>query len=169
MKVDRNKALWLAAAALAISGAYLAAETASVRFVDIAAKSGLTTPTTFGGRQQKDYILESTGAGAAIFDFDGDGANDIFIANGTTLDARGPAPLSQLYRNDGAGHFTDIAAKAGLTGRGWAQAACAGDFDNDGHPDLFVTYYGHNILYRNLGNGKFEDVTEAAKLPITGT
>jgi hypothetical protein len=138
------------------------------RFVDIAARAGLTTPTTFGGKQRKDYILEATGTGAAIFDYDGDGANDIFIANGATLNGAETPPLSQLYHNDGKGHFTDVARQAGLTRGGWAQAACAGDFDNDGHPDLFVTYYGHNTLYRNLGNGKFADITERSKLPVSG-
>jgi enediyne biosynthesis protein E4 len=138
-------------------------------FIDIARASGLTVRTTFGGRDRTDYILESTGTGVAIFDYDGDGANDVFIANGTTLDAGRLATPSQLYHNDGSGHFTDLAARAGLNRTGWAQAACAGDFDNDGHPDLLVTYYGHNALYRNLGNGKFDDETARAGLPVTGT
>lgn len=138
------------------------AEAPAIHFIDIAAQSGLTVPNTFGGRDKKDSILESTGTGVAILDFDGDGANDVFIANG-------PPSHSELYKNDGAGHFTEVAQQAGLTRVGWAQAACAGDIDNDGHPDLFVTYYGHNSLYRNLGNGKFEDITERAGLPLTGT
>jgi hypothetical protein len=139
-----------------------AAEAPTIGFLDIAAQSGLTVPNTFGGREKKDSILESTGTGAAIFDFDGDGANDVFIANG-------PPSLSELYRNDGTGHFTEVGRQAGLTRSGWAQAACVGDIDNDGHPDLFVTYYGHNSLYRNLGNGKFEDITGHAGLPVDGT
>ena len=139
-----------------------AADAPAIRFIDIAAQAGLIVPNTFGGREKKESILESTGTGAVIFDFDGDGANDIFIANG-------PPSRSELYHNDGSGHFTEIGAQAGLTRSGWAQAACAGDIDNDGHPDLFVTYYGHNALYRNLGNGKFEDITARAGLPITGT
>jgi hypothetical protein len=138
------------------------AEAPSVRFIDIAAQAGLTIPNTFGGRDKKDSILESTGTGVAIFDFDGDGANDVFIANG-------PPSHSELYKNDGAGHFTEVGRDAGFTRVGWAQAACAADIDNDGHPDLFVTYYGHNSLYRNLGNGKFEDITERAGLPVAGT
>ncbi|HLK67712.1 MAG TPA: CRTAC1 family protein [Bryobacteraceae bacterium] len=139
-----------------------AAEAPGVRFVDIAADAHLTVPNTFGGKDRNDSILESTGTGAAIFDFDGDGWNDIFIANG-------PPSHSELYRNDGTGHFTEVSQQTGLTRTGWAQAACVGDIDNDGHPDLFVTYYGHNSLYRNLGNGKFEEVTARAGLPVTGT
>ena len=138
-------------------------------FVDIAARSGLVQSNVFGGKAHKDYILEATGNGAAIFDYDNDGANDIFIANGTTLDRAAKPTPSHLYHNDGKGHFTDVAAQAGITRTGWAQAACAGDFDNDGNTDLLVTYYGHNTLYRNRGHGKFEDVTEKAKLPVTGT
>src|SRR5215472_337927 len=161
--------LAIAAGALAFISLALVADTPGFRFIDIAAQAGLTIPNTFGGKEKKDYILESTGTGAAIFDYNGDGANDIFIANGTVLNASGPPTRSQLYRNDGKGHFTEVGLQAGLTRTGWAQAACVGDFDNDGHPDLFVTYYGHNSLYRNLGNGKFEDITERAGLPVTGT
>jgi enediyne biosynthesis protein E4 len=139
-----------------------ATEVPIVNFVDIATQSGLTVPNTFGGKDTKQSILESTGTGAAIFDFDGDGANDIFIANG-------PPSRSELYRNDGRGHFTEVGQQAGLTATGWAQAVCVGDIDNDGRPDLFVTYYGHNVLYRNLGNGKFEDVTARSGLPVNGT
>jgi enediyne biosynthesis protein E4 len=139
-----------------------ATEVPSVNFIDIAAQSGLTVTNSFGGKDTKQSILESTGTGAAIFDFDGDGANDIFVANG-------PPSRSELYKNDGSGHFTEVGQQAGLTRSGWAQAACVGDIDNDGHPDLFVTYYGHNTLYRNLGHGTFEDITAKAGLPVTGT
>src|SRR3989442_12814869 len=87
-----------------------------IRLVDIAANSGLNLPNTFGGKDKKTYILESTGNGAAIFDYDGDGANDILVANGTTLEgapARSPRTL-QLYRNDGKGKFTDVSRDAGF-------------------------------------------------------
>src|SRR5262249_4649124 len=141
----------------------LAAAIPAVHFVDIARSAGLTHPNTFGGVDKKDYLLESTGTGVAIFDYDGDGGNDIFIANGTVLDrARSPAPHpSQLYRNDGKGHFTLVSREAGFTKEGWAQGVCAGDYNNDGHIDLLVTYYGSNVLYKNLGSGKFNDVTRA--------
>jgi enediyne biosynthesis protein E4 len=140
-------------------------------FEDVATHAGLTAKNVFGGLDRKDYILETTGNGVAIFDYDGDGRNDIFIANGTRLNNPPPASQSrsQLYRNLGNGHFQELGEEAGLTHAGWAQGVCVGDYDNDGHPDLLVTYYGHNVLYRNLGNGRFEDVTEHAKLPVTGT
>jgi hypothetical protein len=142
----------------------------SIRLVDIASTSGLTVKNTFGGREKKTYILESTGNGAAIFDYDGDGNNDILIANGTTLEgsAAGATHTVQLYHNDGGGKFTDVARQAGFTVEGWAQGVCVGDYDNDGKPDVLVTYYGHNRLYRNLGNGKFADATAAAHLPTAG-
>lgn len=131
--------------------------------------AGLTERITFGGETKKTYILETTGTGAAIFDVDGDGRDDIFIANGTVLDRAGQTgSRSYLYKNAGGEKFSEIGAEAGLVKEGWAQAACAADYDNDGHPDLLVTYYGSNVLYRNLGDGKFRDVTAAAKLPVAG-
>lgn len=136
-------------------------------FEDIAGEAGLTGKNVFGGLARKDYILETTGNGVAIFDFDGDRRNDVFIANGTRLDAKASGP-PQLYHNIGSGRFEDVARAAGFTQTGWAQGVCAADYDNDGRPDLFVTHYGHNILYRNLGSGKFEDATVKARLPVTG-
>lgn len=150
------------------AAAIVTAQSSGPYFTDIAAQSGLTLPVTYGGKASNDYILESTGTGAAIFDFNGDGFDDIFIANGTMLQPKGPPARSYLYRNDGKGHFTEVGLAAGLTRSGWAQAACVGDFDNDGRPDLLVTYYGHNSLYRNLG-GKFAEVTATAGLPTAGT
>ena len=141
-----------------------------IHLVDIAGVAGLKLANTFGGRDKKTYILETTGNGVAIFDYDGDGANDVFIANGTTLeglDKNGPR-TSHLYHNDGNGHFSEVSSAAGFTLEGWAQGVCVGDYNNDGKPDLLVTYYGYNRLYKNLGNGKFEDATGEAHLPVTG-
>ena len=157
--------MFLAAACVVCGGDHL-----PVWFEDIAVASGLTVPNTFGGKTRKDYILETTGNGAAIFDYDGDGAQDILVVNGTTLHpnvSSGPH-LPQLYHNDGRGHFTDVAAKAGLTVEGWGQGVCVGDYDNDGWPDMLITYFGHNRLYRNQRNGTFRDVTAEAKLPTAG-
>jgi hypothetical protein len=127
-------------------------------------------PNTSGGKTRKDYIVETTGNGVAIFDYDGDGAEDIFIANGSTLDRHpGTKRLPQLYHNNGQGHFTEVGEKAGFTVEGWGQGVCVGDYDNDGWPDLVVTYYGSNRVYRNLGNGMFRDVTAQAQLPVGKT
>ncbi|HLK17711.1 MAG TPA: CRTAC1 family protein [Bryobacteraceae bacterium] len=154
--------LIFASAAIAVNSA--------ISFVDVAPSAGLTVPNTFGGKARKDYILETTGNGVAIFDYDRDGAEDIFIANGTTLGESAPGRhLPQLYHNDGHGHFSEVAARAGFSVEGWGQGVCVGDYDNDGWPDLLVTYYGHNRLYRNQGDGTFRDVTAQAKLPFDGT
>lgn len=153
--------------ALILSFAFAEAPNKGIWFEDIAKSAGLTVENVFGGQARKDYVLETTGNGVAIFDYDGDGRNDILIANGTRLDSTAKSP-PQLYHNDGKGHFHNLAEAAGLNVTGWGQAVCIGDFDNDGHPDVLLTYYGHNILYRNKGDGTFEDVTEKAKLPTTG-
>lgn len=149
--------------------AALLAGAISLRFSEVTEKWGFGTATTYGNPATNTYILESTGNGAAIFDFDGDGRNDVLITNGSTLAAkRGEGPGLLLYHNEGDGHFREIGSAAGLKNPGWAQAACVADYDNDGHPDLLVTYYGSNRLFRNTG-GRFEDVTKAAGLPVTGT
>src|SRR6267378_1185056 len=124
-----------------------------VHFTDAAQKAGLTAPIVFGGENAKKYIIETTGTGTAIFDYDNDGWPDIFIVNGTTLEASraGKGPASFLYRNNHDGTFTDVTAKSGLTHTGWGQGVCVGDYDNDGFEDLYVTYYGKNVLYHNNG------------------
>lgn len=164
--MKRFAAYLLALAALAA----LCAQTAGIRLIDIAESAGLTLPNTAGGLERKTYIVEETGNGVAIIDYDGDGANDVFITNGTTLDPVKGAPprTSQLYHNDGRGHFTDVSRRAGFATEGWGQGVCAGDYNNDGRTDLLVTYYGHNILYRNAGEGRFQDASAAAGLPTTG-
>lgn len=132
-------------------------------FNNIAQKAGLTASNTFGEKHSSTYILESTGTGVAIFDYDNDGWPDIFLVNGTTLKgfpAEG-APTNHLYRNNHDGTFTDVTAQAGLSATGWGQGVCVGDYDNDGWEDLYVTYYGQNLLYHNL-RGKFEQVAEIA-------
>jgi hypothetical protein len=138
-------------------------------FTDIAKKAGLTDPVVFGGVNTKKYIIETTGTGVAIFDYDNDGWPDIFIVNGTSLDASpGKAPTSHLYHNNHDGTFTDVTKKAGLTHTGWGQGVCVGDYDNDGWEDLYVTSYGKNVLYHNNGNGTFTDVSEKAGVAGSG-
>ena len=135
-------------------------------FRNTAREAGLTAVTVFGGTETNKYLLETTGCGAAVLDFDADGWLDVFLVNGSVLEGfpRGSAPTSHLYRNRRDGTFEDVTGKAGLTQSGWGQGACAGDYDNDGFDDLFVTYWGQNRLYRNRGDGTFENVTGAAGL-----
>jgi hypothetical protein len=141
-----------------------------VHFTDVAQKAGLTAPVIFGGENTKKYIIETTGTGVAIFDYDNDGWPDIFVVNGTKLEglASGKAPTSHLYRNNHDGTFTDVTEKVGLTHTGWGQGVCVGDYDNDGFEDLYVTYYGKNVLYHNNGNGTFTDVGEKAHVEGSG-
>ena len=134
------------------------------RFEDVARSAGLLLPTTFGGRTANKYILESTGCGAAFFDYDQDGWLDIFLVNGSTLDVKPAGATNRLYRNNRDGTFVDVTEKAGLAQSGWGQAVCIGDYDNDGYDDLFITYWGRNHLHHNNGDGTFSDVTEQAGL-----
>jgi hypothetical protein len=101
------------------------------------------------------------GCGVALFDYDNDGWLDIFLVNGSTLKG-GRQPTSFLFRNNRDGTFTDVTAKAGLLCHGWGQGCCVGDYDNDGYDDLFVSYWGRNVLYHNNGDGTFTDVSEKA-------
>ena len=144
-----------------------------VTFTDIAAPAGLVHSTMYGGIDRKRFIIETNGSGVALVDVDNDGWLDALVLSGTRLkeDARedaafasGDAPTNRLYRNLGNGRFDDVTEHAGLRRTGWASGVCAGDYDNDGWTDLFVTYFGQNALFRNTGGGKFEEVTRAAGL-----
>jgi hypothetical protein len=149
-----------------------------VTLVDVAARAGLKEPSVYGGLVKKRFIIETNGAGVAFFDADGDGWVDALVLNGTRLKEgtreeeiwpAGRAPVSHLYRNNRDGTFRDITAEAGLRKTCFASAVCVGDYDNDGAADLFVTYFGQNVLYHNLGGGRFEDVTAKARLETAGT
>jgi hypothetical protein len=135
-------------------------------FSEIARAAGLNQLTVYGGARTNRYLLETTGCGAAVLDIDGDGWLDVFLVNGTTLEGfpSETAPMCHLYRNRRDGTFEDVTSRAGVGQTGWGQGACAADYDNDGHDDLFVTSWGQNHLYRNRGDGTFEDVTLGAGL-----
>ena len=136
----------------------------------MARESGLNAKTIFGGEHKNKYLLETTGCGAAFYDYDNDGWLDIFLVNGTRLEGfpAGSEPISRLFRNNRDGTFTDVTVKAGIGHAGWGQGCCIGDYDNDGWDDLFVTYFGKNVLYHNNGDGTFTDVSEKAGVASTG-
>ncbi|HWO37888.1 MAG TPA: CRTAC1 family protein [Candidatus Acidoferrum sp.] len=125
-------------------------------------------------RTDRRYVLETMGGGGiALFDCDNDGKLDIAVVNDSTIEQyrKGGDLMITLYRQDGnssAIHFSDITKASGLTTLGWGMAIAVGDYDNDGLPDLYVTGYGHNVLYHNLGNCKFEDVTTKAGVQAGG-
>jgi enediyne biosynthesis protein E4 len=121
-------------------------------FRNVAREAGLTHIVPNGGTTSKQFIIETTGSGVAFIDYDNDGLPDIFVVSG-------PEAPSRMYRNEGGGKFRDVSESLGLTRKGWGQGVCAGDFDNDGFTDLFVTYWGQNALYRNAGGKHFDDVT----------
>jgi enediyne biosynthesis protein E4 len=133
-------------------------------FINVAQASGLNVKTIFGGEHKNKYLLETTGCGVAFYDYDNDGWLDIFLVNGSRLEGFPPGkePTSHLFKNNRDGTFTDVTVKAGLAHSGWGQGVCIGDYDNDGFDDLFVTYYGKNVLYHNNGDGTFTDVSEKA-------
>ena len=135
--------------------------------MDVVKGSGLDVETIYGGVGKNKYLLETTGCGLAFYDYDNDGWLDVFMVNGWRLEgfAKGQEPHCRLFKNNRDGTFTDVTKGSGLDLRsGWGQACCVGDYDNDGYDDLFVTYYGQNVLYHNNGNGTFVDVTERAGL-----
>jgi hypothetical protein len=166
MRVPDGFALGLGACAL-VGTLSLGADPAAVPFSfrSAGADAGLDAVTIFGGRDVNRYLLETTGAGVAMFDYDNDGLPDLFFVNGTTLQGFPPGgePRPHLYRNRGGARFEDVTMAAGLSEQwGWGQGACAGDYDNDGFEDLAVTYYGQNRLFHNTGQGRFEEVTAAS-------
>jgi hypothetical protein len=159
----------LLAAASLLRGAAVGQESGKApgfSFTNVAAQAGLDAVTVFGGKDTNRYLLETTGCGAAFFDYDGDGWQDVFLVNGTTLAGfpKGQEPTNHLYRNRGDGTFEDTTRKAGLAQGRVGPGRLRGDYDNDGREDLFVSYFGQNRLYHNRGDGAFDDVTQKAGL-----
>ncbi len=160
--------LWKLGTRFQVNAATTTPPSSPVQFIDVAEKAGLTVPNVWGGVDKKRVIIETKGSGVAFFDYDNDGWLDIYLTNGSRLDAQWPAgkaPTTHLYRNNRDGTFTDVTEKSGLGRTGWQTGVCVGDYDNDGWDDLFCTFWGHNILFHNNGNGSFTDVT--AKVGLT--
>jgi hypothetical protein len=156
----------------ATSGAEVAHGTQSVRFVDGTERSGLGVFRQQNGGADKSTILESFGAGVALFDVDGDRDLDVYLTNAGPVpgshpggaDGAADAPLDALFVNDGAGHFTDVTRERGLVDTGWTTGVEVADVDGDGRLDLFLTGFGRQVLLLQQPDGRFEDTTERAGL-----
>ena len=151
---------------------FVSGQKANIRFNDVTKSSGIDFRYTFGDYHYEN-ILESSGSGITVFDYNNDGFMDVFLLNGTWLEGISDDggkifknTMDRLYRNNGNGTFTDVTSKSGLVDFNWSMAASAIDIDNDGDQDLFLLNYGPNIFYRNNGNGTFTDIT--AKVGLKG-
>lgn len=164
--VSRGR-LWVAAVLLQGCGhdpEPVAAPPAEACFADATARSGVDFINVCGS-PGKEHILDSMGAGVALFDYDADGDLDLYFAQGSTRErvlAGDNTASDRLYRNDGGLHFTDVTQAALPSDLGWSNGCAVADVDGDGALDLYVTHWGPNVLYRNRGDGTFVDVTAAA-------
>jgi hypothetical protein len=140
-----------------------------VQYENVTASSGLSRFRHVAGDSLKPYLPETIGSGVALFDYDNDGWLDIYLVNALSSPARkgqAPAQSSALFHNNRDGTFTEIALKAGVGNNRWGTGVCAGDFNNDGWADLYVTNLGRSRLYRNNKDGTFTDVAEKAGVAV---
>lgn len=137
-------------------------------YEDVTEKSGINFKHSFG-EQKLSSMMEATGSGCAWIDYNNDGLLDLYVVSGRYLDGvtkfskpDGVNATNHLYRNNGDGTFTDVTTQAGVGGKGFGMGVTVGDYDNDGHEDIFVTNWNSSILYHNNGDGTFTDVTAKA-------
>jgi hypothetical protein len=135
----------------------------ALRFTEIAHQAGIDFRHVNGASADK-HLVETMGSGGLFFDYDADGWLDVFLVDGGSLAATDVARQARhrLYRNRGNGTYDDATARAGIAHREYGMGACAGDYDNDGAVDLYITNFGPNVLYHNRGDGTFVDVTGAS-------
>ena len=143
------------------------------RFLDVTEAAGLERHRNVSGSPEQRWIVETMSAGAAILDADGDGALDLVLVGGTRFEDPPPTAGDRLFRQvdrgpDGVPRFSDVTAKAGLEEVGWGMGVAAADIDADADPDLYVTRWGRNELYRNRGDGTFTAVAGTASVDDGG-
>ncbi len=145
-----------------------------VEFKDITADAGIDFVHVNGAAGEK-LLPETMGGGCAFFDYDNDGDQDLLLVNSSRWPWDEPAqtsrpepPCTALYRNDGDGTFVDVSAESGLNATCYGMGVAVGDYDNDGFVDVYLTAVGTNRLFRNLGNGRFADTTDAASVAGAG-
>ncbi|MGB5437191.1 MAG: VCBS repeat-containing protein, partial [Maribacter sp.] len=150
----------------------LGAQNKGVQLKEVTKEAGIDFRYTFGDKTYEN-ILESSGSGITVFDYNNDGLMDLYLMNGTYLEGISQPEgkvfkdtPNKLYKNNGNGTFTEISKKAGVDNRTWSMAAGALDLDNDGFQDLYLLNYGPNVFYHNNGDGTFSDQT--AKLGLAG-
>ena len=160
---------YLAAALVVCLWIELTSAQRSVTFDNIAAHAGVTF-TNINGASADKYLVETMGSGGLLFDYDSDGWIDLFLVDGGSIadQALNARARHRLFRNLGKGVFSDVTASSGIRHRDYGMGACAGDVDNDGRTDLYITNYGPNALYRNAGKGVFTDVTRTAGVGLAG-
>jgi enediyne biosynthesis protein E4 len=146
------------------------AQNKKVMFTDITGKAGITFKYTIGDYTYMN-LLESSGGGITVFDYNNDGLMDIYLMNGTYLEGISDyigkelsKSHNELYKNNGDGTFTEVSEKAGVDLHKWSMAAGAIDLDNDGYQDLYVLNYGSNNFFKNNGDGTFKDITNSLGL-----
>ena len=137
-----------------------------VKFVNFTKASGVDFTHVNGAEGQK-LLPETMGSGAAFFDADGDGDQDLFFVNSNYWPGHKPSPGDRpakqaFYLNDGKGNFKDASAESGLDVSFYGMGVATGDYDNDGDVDLYLTGLGSGKLFKNDGRGRFEDATKAA-------
>jgi hypothetical protein len=144
---------------------------APVIFEDVTDKTAMADFRHRSGLPKKDYIFETPSSGVAIFDYNNDKLPDIYLLNGSTvaaMEGKEKAPRSALYRNLGNWKFEDVTDKAGVANERWGFGVTVGDYNNDGHADMYVSNFGVSRLYRNNGNGTFTDVAEKVHVARKG-
>jgi hypothetical protein len=168
--IIRHRERWLLRAAAAVSAALALVCAASaaeapcpIQLKEVTRETGITFVHTDGSSGKK-WMFEPMSAGVAVFDYNGDGLQDIYFVNGAPLKGAKAdvPPTDRLYRNDGNFKFTDVTEKAGVGETGYGVGVAIGDYNSDGRLDIYVNNFGPNVLYRNNGDGTFADVTKEA-------